>query len=130
MWSAGDWEMISGQIEIEKFANREEFDLVLTNPKDRINQAFYENICLNDALRILDVYIQDVNDVMFNQQMLEIYGQCEQDQEISYTNEDAVEQKYIQFNLKDLRVLRADGNCKFATAVHGSFYIYFVYFTS
>lgn len=136
IWSSnyGDAEMIGGQVEREKFRDRDEFDGVICEEelRDARNALRIERTSMVEALRALRIRIEFNDEAFFNRRMFEVYGdeQDDQDDAGNGDNKQAVESKHREFILYDFHILSDDGNCKHATARRGKFFLFFIYWTS
>ena len=132
--SVGGWELIGVQVEADKFRDRAEFDEAMCRGSTRVGYKPYvslEKAGLKDALKALDVFVEVEDEAVFNQRMIEIYGESDEDEEEEMAATGGVDSKsFMKLILKDFRVLEKNGNWSDATARRGRFYVYFIYWTS
>ena len=129
--SYGKWGMIGSHAKMSEFKDRDEFDNRLIDVSLReTDDVSCDKINLREALRILTVKIPARYDIQFNQQMIYIFGEDNDDEEIEYLDTNSNKTSYKPLMLHDFRILSHDGNFQHATAQRGQYYLYFVYSTS
>ena len=127
----GDWEFEAGQVEKSKFNSRKEFDETVVPEEDREipREPFHGNISIRGAFKkfpsagCIDISIRNVKeneieDDLFNKEMIQLFGECKDDILNPETN-------VKQFMLKDFNILTCDGNFTIATAERDINYLFF-----